>query len=199
MVAMTNFGLGHITRSERRGNVSRGISRTGLPLLSYGFRPFFLGAGLFAIVAMVVWIGSLTWGWEIGGDYGLVNWHAHEMLFGYTTAALAGFMLTAIPNWTGRLPVSGTPLLGLALLWLAGRIAIAAPHLLGLPASTLVDAAFLPALAFVAGREVIAGKNWKNLKVLVGVSALALTNCSPMARRPERDAWQSRSMCCSSP
>lgn len=68
------------------------------------------------------WIGALTAGWEVGGDYGRLNWHAHEMLFGYTSAALAGYMLTAIPNWTGRLPVSGLPLLGLVAVWLTGRL-----------------------------------------------------------------------------
>ena len=172
---MTNFGLGHITDEQRRGGIPRGIKRTGLPLLSYGFRPFFLGAGTFAVVAMVTWIGALALGWEVAGDYGVINWHAHEMLFGYAPAALAGFMLTAIPNWTGRLPVSGTPLLALVLLWVAGRVAMAAP-VLGLPVSVAIDAAFLPLLAAIAGREVVAGKNWKNLKVLAGVSALALTN-----------------------
>ena len=173
---MTNFGLGHIIDEQRRGGIPRGIKRTGPPILSYGFRPFFLGASTFAVVAMVSWVGALALGWDVAGDYGVINWHAHEMLFGYAAAALAGFMLTAIPNWTGRLPVSGTPLLALVLLWLAGRVVMAVPGLLGLPLSVAIDAAFLPLLAVIAGREVIAGKNWKNLKVLVGVSALALTN-----------------------
>lgn len=102
------------TASQKaRQPVPRGIARSGPPLLSYGFRPFFLGAGLFAIVSMAAWIAALAGGWEIGGDYGALNWHAHEMLFGYSSAALAGYMLTAIPNWTGRLPVSGLRLLGL--------------------------------------------------------------------------------------
>jgi uncharacterized protein involved in response to NO len=172
---MTNFGLGHIVGEQRRGGIPRGIKRTGLPLLSYGFRPFFLGASSFAVVAMVTWTGALALGWEVAGDYGVINWHAHEMLFGYGAAALAGFMLTAIPNWTGRLPVSGAPLLALVLLWIAGRVAMAMP-VLGLPASVVIDAAFLPLLAVIAGREVVAGKNWKNLKVLAGISTLALTN-----------------------
>jgi len=154
----------------------RGIARSGPVLLSYGFRPFFLGAGLFAIFAMVAWIGALTLGWNIGGSYGILNWHAHEMLFGYMPAALAGFMLTAIPNWTGRLPVSGRPLLALGMLWLAGRALLAAPDLLGLTVSLTVDALFLPVLAAVAGIEVVAGRNWKNLKILAGLLALSAAN-----------------------
>ncbi len=156
--------------------VPRGIARSGPAILSYGFRTFFLGAGVFAIAAMLLWIGAIAFGWEVGGDYGMVQWHAHEMLFGYTSAALAGFMLTAIPNWTGRLPVSGPQLLGLVLLWLAGRVAMALPGLLGVPGSAVVDSLFLPVLAVVAGIEIFAGKNWKNLKILAGLTALSLAN-----------------------
>lgn len=161
----------------RRGHIPRGFATSGPALLSYGFRPFFLGAGIVAVVTMVIWIGALSLGWEIGGtSYGALNWHAHEMLFGYATAALAGFMLTAIPNWTGRMPLSGRPLLVLVLLWLCGRIGMLAPDIFGLYPATLMDAAFLPALAFVAGREIVAGRNWKNLKILVALSVLSLTN-----------------------
>ena len=106
--------------------VPRGLAENGPAILAYGFRPFFLAAGLFAVFAMSVWIGALLLGWEIGGSAGPTQWHAHEMLFGYSSAALAGFILTAVPNWTGRLPVSGMPLLGLVGVWLAGRLANAA-------------------------------------------------------------------------
>jgi uncharacterized protein involved in response to NO len=161
----------------RRGGIPRGISTTGPALLSYGFRPFFLGAGAFAPLAMLVWIGALSFGWEVGGaTYGPLAWHAHEMLFGYTVAALAGFMLTAIPNWTGRLPVSGAPLLGLVLTWLAGRLAMLSPDLLGLYPAAIIDAVFLPLLAAVAGREIVAGRNWKNLKILIALAALSAVN-----------------------
>mgnify|MGYP001029231344 CR=1 FL=1 len=165
------------TEGVRRGAIPRGIATKGPALLSYGFRPFFLGAGLFAIFAMVAWIGALTQGWEVGGrSYGAILWHGHEMLFGYATAALAGFMLTAIPNWTGRLPVSGMPLLGLVLLWLTGRIAMLQPDMIGLYPAVVVDAAFLPALACIAGREIIAGRNWKNLKILIALGLLTGSN-----------------------
>ena len=159
-----------------RKPVPRGMAPGGLPLLSYGFRPFFLAATVFAVLDMTFWIAALTLGLGIGGSYGALTWHAHEMLFGYASAALAGFMLTAIPNWTGRLPVSGMPLLVLVALWVIGRLAMAMPDVAGLPASMAIDAAFLPALAFVAGREIVAGKNWKNLKILGALIALSTAN-----------------------
>lgn len=164
------------SQPARRGGVPRGIARTGPALLAYGFRPFFLAAGLFAIAAMGLWIGALTLGWPVGGAAGPLLWHAHEMPFGYAPAALAGFMLTAIPNWTGRLPVSGRPLLGLVAVWLAGRAAMLVPDALPAWASAAIDAAFLPLLAAVAAREIVAGRNWRNLPVVAAVTALALAN-----------------------
>jgi uncharacterized protein involved in response to NO len=126
---------------------------------------------------MVLWLGAIVWGWPAGGAvYGPVAWHAHEMLFGYATAALAGFLLTTIPNWTGRLPVSGFSLLGLVLLWLAGRLAMAVPDGLGAVAAGAIDSAFLIVLAAVAAREILAGRNWRNLKIVVVVSLLATVN-----------------------
>jgi uncharacterized protein involved in response to NO len=161
---------------KARSPAPRGIASTGPVILSYGFRPFFLLAGIFAFVAMAGWIAALAFGWAIGGAYGALNWHAHEMLFGYTAAALAGFMLTAIPNWTGRLPVSGGPLLALVLLWLAGRLAMAIADVLGPVASAAIDTLFMPTLAVIALREIVAGKNWKNLKILGGLFGLSFAN-----------------------
>ena len=168
--------IDHDAAIQKRKPIPRGIATNGPPLLSYGFRPFFLGAGILAPVAMLGWIGALALGWEIGGSYGALNWHAHEMLFGYASAALAGFMLTAIPNWTGRLPVSGVPLLALVVLWLLGRVAIAIPDAIGVVPSVILDACFLPALAIIAAREIVAGKNWRNLKILGGLVGLGIAN-----------------------
>lgn len=167
-------GVGPTTLTRKP--VPRGIATTGPALLSYGFRPFFLLAALYAFVAMATWIGALSMGWSIGGETGMLAWHAHEMLFGYASAVLAGFMLTAIPNWTGRLPVSGRPLLALVLLWLAGRLVMAFPDILGQTLSLLVDASFLPLLALIAGIEIASGRNWRNLKILAGLAALSLAN-----------------------
>ena len=104
----------------------RAIGRSAGPaLFREGFRPFFLAAGLWAPAAMALWICYLA-GWiDLPTAFGPLNWHIHEMLFGFAAAAIAGFLLTAIPNWTGRMPLQGVPLIVLASLWLAGRIACA--------------------------------------------------------------------------
>ncbi len=158
------------------GPVPRGIRKDGPALLSYGFRPFFLLGGLFAALAMGLWLIALTGGLAPGGSYGASHWHAHEMLFGFAPAILAGFMLTAIPNWTGRLPVAGRPLALLLALWIAGRLVMLDPDRLGLTPSALVDGAFLPALLFVAFREIAAGRKWRDLKILAGLLALSAAN-----------------------
>lgn len=157
-----------------RTPVPRGIARSGPAILSYGFRPFFLLAGTYGAVAMIMWVGTLSGLWSIGGREGPIAWHAHEMLFGYAVAALAGFVLTAVPNWTGRLPVSGQPLAVLVAIWLAGRTVSIWPYMLGEGPSAVIDALFLPALAFVVAREVIVGRNWQNLRVAGAISTLAL-------------------------
>ncbi|MCG5485129.1 MAG: NnrS family protein [Sinorhizobium meliloti] len=162
--------------AKREGYVPRGLARTGPVLFSYGFRPFFLGAAVWAVVAMTLWIGALAGHLEIAGGYGPHAWHAHEMLFGFAPAVLAGFLLTAVPNWTGRLPVSGWPLAGLFALWLAGRAALLSPDVIGIPPAAAIDCLFLPALLLICAREVIAGRKWKDVKVLSGLLALSLAN-----------------------
>lgn len=155
----------------KREPVPRGLGRTGPVILSYGFRPFFLGAGVWGALAMVLWVLDVSLGLGLGSA-----WHAHEMLFGYSSAALAGFLLTAIPNWTGRLPVSGMPLLALFMLWLAGRLVLLVPDATSMLAACLLDAAFLPVLFLICAREIVAGRKWKDLKVLFAVGALTLAN-----------------------
>jgi len=141
-----------------------------------GFRPFFLGAGVWAIAALAVRLADLS-GYEVENlafrDPTL--WHAHELLFGYGSAVVAGFSLTAIPNWTGRLPVAGNALMALFVLWVAGRVALFAP---GVPdaARFAIDAAFLPVLAGVAAREIIAGKNMRNIPVSALIGLLGAGN-----------------------
>ncbi len=165
----------HVERLKREP-VPRGLTRTGPVVLSYGFRPFFLGAAIWGAMAMVLWIVEVSLGLGLGGASGGSAWHAHEMLFGYTSAALAGFLLTAIPNWTGRLPVSGRPLLGLFALWTAGRLALLWPSALGEVAAVAIDACFLPVLFLICAREIVAGRKWKDLKVLAALFALASAN-----------------------
>lgn len=134
------------TATSRRRAVPRGLNTTGPILFSYGFRPFFLGSAVWAICAMTLWILALTGRINLAENYGPHAWHAHEMLFGFASAVLAGFLLTAVPNWTGRLPVSGRPLMILFGLWLVGRFALLLSDQLGTVSSAVIDALFLPTL-----------------------------------------------------
>jgi uncharacterized protein involved in response to NO len=148
----------------------------GPTLLSYGFRPFFFLGACQAALSIALWLPLL------GGEVVLPtlftprDWHAHEMLFGYVPAVLTGFLLTAIPNWTGRLPLQGTPLLFLVIVWAAGRVAVTYSADLGPLMTAMIDCAFLVLVVAAAAREIIAGENWRNLKVLVPAAVLTLAN-----------------------
>ncbi|HSF64915.1 MAG TPA: NnrS family protein [Paracoccaceae bacterium] len=146
---------------------------TGPAILSHGFRPFFLGAGLWAVLAMGGWLAMLAGALDMPTEFDPVAWHVHEFLFGYLGAVLAGFLLTAVPNWTGRLPVTGWPLGALAALWLAGRGAVAFSALLPGGLAVALDLAFPAVLIGLLWREITAGRNWRNLPVL-GLMALFL-------------------------
>ena len=146
----------------------------GPAILSYGFRPFFLFGSLYAACAVAAWIGMIAEGTSPPGIFQGVAWHSHEMIFGYLAAIVAGFILTAVPNWTGRLPVTGAPLGALLLVWLAGRIAIA---ILPWPWITLlIDAAFLVLLSAGLWREIVAGRNWRSAPICVLISLFAAAN-----------------------
>ncbi len=148
----------------------------GPVLLTYGFRPFFFGAGLWAVLAMALWVPMLTGLIVLPTAFDPVSWHAHEFLFGYLGAVVAGFLLTAVPNWTGRLPIVGWPLGGLFALWGLGRVTVAVSA--GLPPLlvAIVDLAFPLALAAAIAREIVRGRNWRNLIVLAMLSVLILGN-----------------------
>jgi uncharacterized protein involved in response to NO len=149
---------------------------TGPAVFSFGFRPFFLFGAIWAAVVMLVWILMLTGTVMLPTLFDPVSWHAHEFLFGYLGAITAGFLLTAVPNWTGRLPVVGWQLAALFGLWAAGRVAIATSAIWPLGWAASVDLAFPIALAGILLREVIAGKNWRNLVVLFLLVAFAQAN-----------------------
>jgi len=140
-------------------------------LVAAPFRIFFLLAALQAAVAVPLWLGALAHGWAIAPALGGRDWHVHEMLFGYLGAVIAGFLFTAIPNWTGRLPLAGRGLAALALLWLAGRLAALLSPWPWLVAA--VAPAFLVVVAALVWREVMAGRNWRNAPPCVLVSLLA--------------------------
>jgi len=148
----------------------------GPALFSYGFRPFFLGGAVWAALAMLMWMPMLAGRLRLPTAFDPVSWHAHEFLFGYLGAVVAGFLLTAVPNWTGRLPIVGWPLAGLAVLWLAGRVAVAASAHLPAGLVAAVDLAFPLALAAAIAREIVAGQNWRNLPVLGLLAVLTLGN-----------------------
>jgi uncharacterized protein involved in response to NO len=137
-------------------------------MFDYGFRPFFLIGACQAAVAVPIWVaiwrGSL--GWQPTLPPAL--WHGHEMLFGFATAALAGFMLTAVPNWTGGAAIRGWKLMLLVALWLAGRIVAFAPWPNLFAA---VDIAFLPALALTLGPGILL-RNGRRNGILVAILLL---------------------------
>jgi uncharacterized protein involved in response to NO len=148
----------------------------GPAILTYGFRPFFFGAGVWAAMAMVLWVPMLSGDLTLPAAFDPVSWHAHEFLFGYLGAVISGFLLTAVPNWTGRLPIVGWPLGGLFALWLMGRAAVAVSLYLPPLGVALADLALPLALAAVIGREIVAGKNWGNLIVLAMLGVLTFGN-----------------------
>ncbi|MGD9965773.1 MAG: NnrS family protein [Hyphomonadaceae bacterium] len=144
---------------------------TGPALFSMGFRPFFLLAALWAAFAVPIWVAAFA-GWLPAAHFDR-DWHAHEMVFGYLSGVIAGFLLTAVPNWTGRLPVTGAPLAALVLLWCAGRAAMLIP---GFAAAPAIDAAFIFVFAAVIAREIVAGRNVRNLPVLALLIVLGVAN-----------------------
>src|SRR5688572_15016490 len=110
----------------------------GSALLSYGFRPFFLFGAIYAGLAVLVWLPVFTGELALRTAFAPRDWHVHEMLYGYVPAVVTGFLLTAIPNWTGRLPIQGIPLLGLVIVWFAGRVAVTFSATIGwLPAAVI--------------------------------------------------------------
>ncbi|QKV20611.1 NnrS family protein [Oricola thermophila] len=167
---MTRTGDRSALRRQRaagnRDRDGRGRVRGGPAILQYGFRPFFLLAALQAGLVIPAWLALF--------HAVPIAWHSHEMIFGYLGAVIAGFVLTAVPNWTGRLPLSGWPLAGLVGLWLAGRIAYDTAG----PSWTVmvIELAFPVVLAGSVWREVVAGRNWRNAPVAAMLTLFALAD-----------------------
>ncbi len=148
----------------------------GAAFLSYGFRPFFLLGAIYAGVAIAIWLPVFMGDFMLRTAFVPRDWHVHEMLYGYLAAVIAGFLFTAIPNWTGHLPYRGGPLLVLVAVWALGRVAVTFSGGVGWGLAMLVDVAFLALIAAAAWREVLAGRNWRNLKVVALVLLLLLCN-----------------------
>lgn len=152
-------------------------SRSPLAMFfSLGFRPFFLGAALWAVAVMALWLAQMFDVLALPTGFDPVSWHAHAFLFGYLSAVIAGFLLTAVPNWTGRAALSGAPLIALFLLWILGRLAVLTA--MWWPASLVIalDLAFLAAVLIWLLREIIAGQNWRNLIVVAMLLAFLVGN-----------------------
>jgi uncharacterized protein involved in response to NO len=144
-------------------------------LFAYGFRSQFLLAGFGAMVLIPLWTLSFVWGADIGTGWPPTLWHAHEMLFGFITCAIAGFMLTAVPSWTGQKGFAGPPLMALAITWVAARILIGTSRFWPPLLPSIVDLAFLPMLALLVMIPLIRSRN-RNTPLLAVLAALWVAN-----------------------
>jgi uncharacterized protein involved in response to NO len=160
------------TTQAESGALARGPSLSAF--LSYGFRPFFLLGAAWAPIALTAFAAALAAGIALpAGGLALARWHAHEMLFGFVAAAVAGFLLTAVPTWTSSRPVSGLPLALLCALWLGARAALW--PWLGLQGTpwVLLDAAFFPAVAIAIGVALVRARNYRNFQFIFALLLLA--------------------------
>lgn len=148
----------------------------GPALFSHGFRPFFLFGAAYAGAMVPFWLAVFAGHVSLPTAFAPRDWHVHEMIFGYVGAVVAGFLLTAIPNWTGRLPIQGAPLVFLFSMWVGGRLATTFSGLIGWQVALVLDATFLLLLAAAAAREIAAGRKWNNLKVVAIIALLAVVN-----------------------
>jgi len=147
------------------------------PILSLGFRPFFLLATGYAVVVTLLWYGAYAhaW-WPAGGGYPPTLWHAHEMVFGYSVAVVAGFLLTAVHNWTGLPTARGTPLAGLALLWLAARALPLSGDACPLWLLAAADCGFLLLLCVAVTIPIVKARKWPQMAVISKLALLLVSN-----------------------
>lgn len=142
-----------------------------------GAAPLFVAGGCWAAVAMTLWLLALTGAIEIPGPLAALDWHVHELLYGFVPAIVVGYALTIVANWSGRLPLSGRPRSLLLLLWLAGRLALLSAPPGGFALAAIIDAGFLLVALGLVAREVIQGRDWRAARLLMPLAALALGNC----------------------
>lgn len=149
---------------------------SGAAWLSYSFRPFFLATALYAIVAVLFWVAYLFGGWSLPIGWSPMHWHSHEMIYGWVPAAIAGFLLTAMTNWTGARPLSGAGLLALLLLWIAGRLVFLTASLWPVWVVALIDLSFLAVLTAYVAMVLIDHKNYRNLILVAVLTILMIGN-----------------------
>jgi uncharacterized protein involved in response to NO len=183
-----------ITRGEQMLALRKRRMAATHPFLRGGFRPFFFGGAAWGLISLALLLFALAGALTLPSHFDPISWHRHEMLFGFVGAVVAGFLLTAIPNWTGRLPIAGFSLAGLVALWLAARLALLFSSVTGALAAALLDSGFFLVLALLAGREVLLANN-RNIPVvgivlLIGASS-ALDHASMAGLLANPDfGWQ---------
>ncbi len=145
-------------------------------LTHLGFRPFFLSAGAFAVIGILLWTAIYSFNWQgLNAAYPPITWHAHEMIFGYTLAVVAGFLLTAIKNWIGQQTLHQAPLLLLTAIWLAARLL---PFMQGLSLQAVasVDLLFMLALLAEVAIPVLRARQWQQAGIIAKVALMTLAN-----------------------
>jgi uncharacterized protein involved in response to NO len=163
------------TRGEQMLALRRARLAASPPFLRGGFRPFFYGGAAWAVLALLLWLLALSGTIILPSALDSLAWHRHEMLFGFVGAVVCGFLLTAIPNWTGRLPIAGMPLAALFALWLAARLGLLLSGVSGIAVAIVLDVGFYVLLAGLLAREVAsAGK--RNLPIVGLVLLFGVAN-----------------------
>jgi uncharacterized protein involved in response to NO len=166
-----------LKHSERANNTANVRSRdSGFALFALGFRPFFLVAGVLALALVAAWTGAYRGDYAFNTYFGTLGWHSHEMVFGYAVAVIAGFLLTAVRNWTGLETLQGGALAALILLWLAGRILPLFPDNVPSLVIALVDLTFLPVLAVSVAWPILRQKQYRQSIFIVVLAAMTLGN-----------------------
>jgi uncharacterized protein involved in response to NO len=161
----TSNGATVVTRGEQMLALRRRRMAASHPFFRGGFRPFFFAGAAWALIALCLWICSLLGEITLPTAMEALAWHRHEMLFGFVGAIIGGFLLTAVPNWTGRLPIAGWPLAGLFSLWAAARLAVLFSGAVSLWVAGLLDVGFFVVLGLLAAREVLEANN-RNIPVV---------------------------------
>ena len=148
-----------------------------IAFLHLGFRPFFTGASLFAVISMLLWLMIYEMGLHVDlQTLPTMLWHGHEMIFGYAMAVIAGFLLTAVRNWTGVMTLNGIGLLALFILWLAARLLHFIPHPMVIVITPVIDILFMSLLFLAVAYPVIKVRQWRQTGILTVLILLVLAN-----------------------
>jgi uncharacterized protein involved in response to NO len=162
------------------------------PIFALGFRAFFALAGLFALILITLWSSIFDGSLVTDNYFPNTYWHAHEMLLGYSIAVIAGFLLTAVKNWTGIQTIQGNQLAGLCLLWIYGRVVPFYSELLPDVLIALIDFSFLPTLAFFVAKPILKSGHYRNLLFIGLLLLMALGNAlihAEILGVSENSAW----------